>query len=246
MKEPNLLYLSIAGGRIGGFIHFPRIWSRVAWSINCDDNYYTTCSILLLDLDKHRGTLIYTNIMLYFYSSTVTLLWSWRAVGESWHTQKSFWESEQPTGTEFSHNSGPYITLKLPHDPHAHASSPLQYLFFIGHNLHTHGACSPLVTAYTHALLVFRSSLCWFYQWPDVSVNYIRRVHRWSRQYITHERLLKRIYKIFLILIICKVLNCFKYSYQIPIIIWFKEEGCSIDNKECGIFLWPHVLLCFF
>ena len=48
-------YLPIAGGRIIGFIPFPRvlvqcemqsvlsrIWTRVAMSISCDDNYYTT------------------------------------------------------------------------------------------------------------------------------------------------------------------------------------------------------------
>ena len=50
---PN--YLPIAGGRITGFIHFPRvlvlcemqsassrIWTRVAVFISYDDNYYTT------------------------------------------------------------------------------------------------------------------------------------------------------------------------------------------------------------
>ena len=30
----------------------------------------------------------------------------------------------------------------------------MQYLFFIGRGLHKHNACSPLVTAYTHAFLV--------------------------------------------------------------------------------------------
>ena len=55
-EEPNLLYyLPIAGGRIIGFIHFPRvlmlcemqsvlsrIWTRVVESISYDDNHYTT------------------------------------------------------------------------------------------------------------------------------------------------------------------------------------------------------------
>ena len=54
-EEPSLpYYLPIAGGRIIGFIHFPRvlvlcemqsvssrIWTRVAVSISCDDNHYT-------------------------------------------------------------------------------------------------------------------------------------------------------------------------------------------------------------
>ena len=55
-EEPSLsCYLPIAGGRIIGFIPFPRvlvlcemqsvssrIWTRVAVSISCDDNHYTT------------------------------------------------------------------------------------------------------------------------------------------------------------------------------------------------------------
>ena len=55
-EEPSLpYYLLIAGWRIFGFIPFPRvlvlremqsvrswIWTRVAVSISCDDNHYTT------------------------------------------------------------------------------------------------------------------------------------------------------------------------------------------------------------
>ena len=55
-EEPSLpYYLPIAGGRIIGFIPFPRvlvlcemlsvrsrIWTRVSVSISCDDNHYTT------------------------------------------------------------------------------------------------------------------------------------------------------------------------------------------------------------
>ena len=50
-EEPSLpYYLPIAGGRIIGFIPFPkyvkcnqsRIWTRVAVSNSCDDNHYTT------------------------------------------------------------------------------------------------------------------------------------------------------------------------------------------------------------
>ena len=54
-EEPSLpYYLPIAGGRIIGFIPFPRvvlcemqsvssrIWTRVAETISCDNNHYTT------------------------------------------------------------------------------------------------------------------------------------------------------------------------------------------------------------
>ena len=55
-EEPSPpYYSSISGGRIIGFIPFPkvlvlcemqsvrsRIWTRVAVSISCDDNHYTT------------------------------------------------------------------------------------------------------------------------------------------------------------------------------------------------------------
>ena len=61
-KEPSLYYnLPIAGGRIIGFIPFPRvlvlcemqlawprIWTRVAVSISYDDNHYTTSTFIIL------------------------------------------------------------------------------------------------------------------------------------------------------------------------------------------------------
>ena len=60
-EEPSLpYYLPIAGGRIFGFIPFPRvlglcemqsvrsrIWTLVAVSISCDDNHYTTGTPLI-------------------------------------------------------------------------------------------------------------------------------------------------------------------------------------------------------
>ena len=63
-EEPRLPYhLPIAGGRIIGFILFPRvlvlcemqsvssrIWTRVTVSISYDDNYYTTSTSYLLDI----------------------------------------------------------------------------------------------------------------------------------------------------------------------------------------------------
>ena len=61
-EEPSLsYYLPIAGGRIIGFIHFPRvlvlcemqsvssrIWTRVAVSISYDDNNYTTGTSIII------------------------------------------------------------------------------------------------------------------------------------------------------------------------------------------------------
>ncbi len=75
-EEPSLsYYLSIVGGRIIGFIPFPRvlvlcemqsvrsrIWTRVAVSISCDDNHYNTGTSCLhhghLLLDKRKILLI--------------------------------------------------------------------------------------------------------------------------------------------------------------------------------------------
>ena len=111
------------------------------------------CCMLLLDLDKQPGTHIYKNITIYFYSSTVTLVRSERAVRESSHTQRSYRESGQSAGTDFSQNSRPYIVLELPRDSHGHASSPTQCLFHIGHGLNPCNTCFPLVSAYTHTLL---------------------------------------------------------------------------------------------
>ena len=61
-EEPRLsYYLPIAGGRIIGFIHFPRvsvlcemqsvssrIWTSVAVSISYDDNHYTTSTFFFI------------------------------------------------------------------------------------------------------------------------------------------------------------------------------------------------------
>ena len=52
----------------------------------------------------------------------------------------------------------PDIVLKLPRDPHSHASILMQCLFSIGHGLLPRNACFPLITAYTHALLVLHWS----------------------------------------------------------------------------------------
>ena len=62
------------------------------------------CCILPLNLDKQRTTLIYKNIILYFYSSMVIFVWNRRAVRESLRTQRSCQECEHSTGTELQSN----------------------------------------------------------------------------------------------------------------------------------------------
>ena len=80
-EEPSLsYYLPIAGGRIIGFIPFPRvlvlcemqlvsarIWTRVAVSISYDDNHYTTGTSRFLILTNHR-------LFLYIYNCSVGLV----------------------------------------------------------------------------------------------------------------------------------------------------------------------------
>ena len=85
----------------------------------------------------------------------MTLVWSRRAVGEGSRTRMSCRESQQPVGTDFNQNSRPYIILKLPRDPHSHAS-PAQSLLFYWSWVHPLIAGSPLVTAYIYSLLIFR------------------------------------------------------------------------------------------
>ena len=65
-EEPSLpYYLPIAGGRIIGFIPFPRVlvlcemqsvlsknWTRIVVSISCDDNHYTTGTSILLAFNR--------------------------------------------------------------------------------------------------------------------------------------------------------------------------------------------------
>ena len=48
--------------------------------------------------------------------------------------------------------------------PYIHA----MLLFLIGHGLHPHNACSPLVTAYTHVFHVSGNHFIDFYLRPDV------------------------------------------------------------------------------
>ena len=62
----------------------------------------------------------------------VTLVVSRRAIGEKVCAQRSHQESELTVGTDFGQNSKPKIVFKFPRN-----------------------ACFPLVTAYTHTMLVF-------------------------------------------------------------------------------------------
>ena len=134
-----------------------------------------------LDLEKQRGTRINKNIILYFNFSTVTLMWSWRAVVESLHIQRRLSGVGTAKGINFSQNSRSYIVLELPHDPHDHSlhyacfSLYLVYtnecLFSIGHCLHPCIAWFPAI----NLLILFRSG---------ASVSYIHFVHHRSRQYI--------------------------------------------------------------
>ena len=141
------------------------------------------CSIQPQHLDKQRGTRIYENIILNFYSSTTTnfpdcfpapLMWNRKAIGKISRTWRGCQESEEPAETDSSQNSRPYIVLKLPatntqclffigHGLHLRIAcffhwswlTPTYCLFFIGHGLHLRIACFLLITAYTNVLLVF-------------------------------------------------------------------------------------------
>ena len=130
----------------------------------------------------------------------MTLVWSRKAVGESSREQRSYRELEQPTGTDFSQNSWPHIILKLTREPPGHASLPTHDLFFIGYGLHPRNACSPLVTAYIHALfygswvtpthcLLSGSHFVDFIYSIDESVNYIHRVHRRSNNLLAESEI---------------------------------------------------------
>ena len=82
-EEPSLsCYLPIAGGRITGFIPFPRvlvlcemqlawsrIWTRVAVSISYDDNHYTTVTS---SKKIYMEPIIINNLLRYMVSSIPT------------------------------------------------------------------------------------------------------------------------------------------------------------------------------
>ena len=80
-EEPSLSnYLPIAGGRIIGFIPFPRvlvlcemqlawsrIWTRVGVSISYDDNHYTTGKYI----DGEKNIKVLSNFILFFILNTL-------------------------------------------------------------------------------------------------------------------------------------------------------------------------------
>ena len=119
------------------------------------------------------GTHIYIKIQSYFYSSTVTLVCRRREVEESLHIQRCCRGSEQLAETQLQPKFLISCRLKTP----TRVTWPRLFthamLLFIGPGLHPRNACSPLVTAYTHAFLTswilrhtflfFQESLCWFY-----------------------------------------------------------------------------------
>ena len=145
------------------------MWHYISrWASSSEDKEYVKsavrcyyyCSILQFDLDKQRGTLSYKNTIWYFYFSTVKLVWTRKAIGESLLTQSSC--LDQPAGTDFSQNSRPYVVLKLSRDPHwprlfthpmlvFHCSwfTTTQCLFSTGHGKHPRITCFPVITLLT-------------------------------------------------------------------------------------------------
>ena len=90
-EEPGLpYYLPIAGGRIIGFIPFPRvlvlcemqsmssrIWTRIAVSISYDDNQYTTGMLPLNNQhDSSREEMENTKYVFIAIASSFTQIWS--------------------------------------------------------------------------------------------------------------------------------------------------------------------------
>ena len=153
---------------------------RVKTLFHC---YFSKCCILSLDLDKQWRTRIFKDKILYFYSFIVTLVWSRRAVGESFHTQRSCWKSEQLVESEFQPKFLSLYSLKTPTQPclfthimlafHWPWFTLIQCLFFVGHGLYL---CIFLCLGYhVHALLVFHWS--WLtptdFFMPQVSWPYI-------------------------------------------------------------------------
>ena len=68
------------------------------------------------------------------------------AVVESSQKQRSYRESEQPTGNYFSQNFRRYIILELPPDQQGHTFWFTIYLFSITHDLHPRISGFPVVT----------------------------------------------------------------------------------------------------
>ena len=149
-------------------------------------NRFFLYSIQPLDLDKQRRTRIYKDIILYFYSLTVTLVWSRSAIRESSRTRRSCRETEQPAGTDLSQNSRPYIVLKLPRDSHTIVAfpysrpAPTQYLSSIGHSLHLRIACLPVIP-----LLILSTARCICQQHPVDSLQIKVIYYTWGKTFFS-------------------------------------------------------------
>ena len=145
---------------------------------------------------------MHKNIILCFYLSTVTLVWS-RRINREREREWEFAHMEEPPGIGTASENwlqqkfSRLYSLKTPTRPTHNACFSLAMvythvilafhwprltstlgLFFIGCGLHPRNACSLLVTAYTHASFVSGNRFVDFYLQPDVSVNNIHRVDR--------------------------------------------------------------------
>ena len=87
-------YLPIAGGRIIGFIPFPRvlvlcemqsvrsrIWTRVAVSISCDDNHYTTGTSARAEIE-----LVYNGVTVQHISHDTTKTSTYLGLVITWYS----------------------------------------------------------------------------------------------------------------------------------------------------------------
>ena len=96
-------------------------------------------------LTRTRNTYIYINIVLFFYSTMLTLVWSSRVIRER---ESACTKGLSGVGFASAENSQHYIVLQLPRNY-------MQCLFPIDHSPHPCNACLSLVTAHTHMMLAF-------------------------------------------------------------------------------------------
>ena len=184
------------------FIHFSQSF---LYSIHTQ-NTYTHAHVvyycwILTNNEEQTHTHIYIYIYTYIYKCDLIFLFfnsdAYEEKERSWRefacTKGTVGSLNSQRELNFSQNSRPYIVLKLPCNPHSHVNSnhampflhwswftPMHYLISIGHDLHPH--IFLCLGYHTHTFLLFRSSLCWFYLWPDISVNYICQIHCRSLQ----------------------------------------------------------------
>ena len=99
------------------------------------DSYNTTAR------SRQRTTRIYKNIILYFYSSMVTPVWSWRAIWESLYKRVVRSQNSQQELTSAK-------ILDLIESQNSHATH-------MAMSLHWCNACFSLAIVYIHTMLVF-------------------------------------------------------------------------------------------